>query len=739
MSVYYSSRSINTQTEPSESYDAPSLPLYIAAFIVMQCGLLAVGLVFGDQRFSNLTMGLATIGIVVSYTSRRQNVGPKSVEVQALIFCIFLALIVVFGDRLRPYFSPSEVADDRAQSLGALLTWLVVFGSFILASDGWLLFTCVPTLAMFGLVGHMTTEPMLLTYFVMFISSAAFMLVHESYLQTRRQMVRAKMRGTEKSMMMSQLTLVAVCGMGSLLLARTIVAPIMENVGSRFAFSAALVNPGNRSNDHTVLPPVQFQESQGINVGYPSPKLGNQIVMRVRAELGANWRGATFNEYTGHGWRNSFTRLREIQPQASPSKAEDLLNDVQSGAYSTFEIPTTPVSNVFGGSKNVKQQITLTASGLFNEIYAAPECRVVKMPDSRLQVDDAGTIHLARAIQTTIYTVLSHIPTTSREHLNKSPSEFPGEISANYLAIGTVMPPAVLSHIKETALRITAGHSSEYDKVEALRSWVADTCKYNSGAAAYPMDADVTSHFLFTIKQGDCNSFATALAVLCRSIGIPARVASGFLPGILDTSSGEYLVRERDKHLWTEVYFANSGWVPFDATDGAEDISESDEVGSAGKGKGLLGFIFSRGILPPIVMLLFLAMLGYVIKVEIIDRLRRERAHSVLIGLPESNVAVVASYELACRILARKGIPRAQSVTPREYLASAAPALGTRIEALEALDRLTTLVVKYRYGRETASEEDVALAAHSVAALRTALKGAGRRTLSLGIPLAESS
>src|SRR5437588_4207519 len=115
MSVYYSSQ---PSSEQAEGQSAPSLLLYLAAFAVIQCGLLAIGLVFSDQRFSNLTMGLATVGIIVSYTSRRQNVGPKSLEAQAFMFCLFLALIVFFGDRLRPFFVPSDTVDDRAQTLG---------------------------------------------------------------------------------------------------------------------------------------------------------------------------------------------------------------------------------------------------------------------------------------------------------------------------------------------------------------------------------------------------------------------------------------------------------------------------------------------------------------------------------------------------------------------------------------------------------------------------------------------
>src|SRR5690349_2046150 len=98
MPVYYNCQPDQSAWNAQPVYAPPSIPLYVAAFVVMQMGLLAVGLVFGDARFSNLTMGLCTIGVIVSYISRRQRVGPKSIEAQAFLFCLFLATIVFFGE-----------------------------------------------------------------------------------------------------------------------------------------------------------------------------------------------------------------------------------------------------------------------------------------------------------------------------------------------------------------------------------------------------------------------------------------------------------------------------------------------------------------------------------------------------------------------------------------------------------------------------------------------------------------
>jgi transglutaminase-like putative cysteine protease len=78
--------------------------------------------------------------------------------------------------------------------------------------------------------------------------------------------------------------------------------------------------------------------------------------------------------------------------------------------------------------------------------------------------------------------------------------------------------------------------------------------------------------FLFEAKQGYCVEFATALAVLCLYADIPARVASGFILQERDPETGEFIVREAHRHLWTEVYFEGVGWVAFDATRNAPVI-----------------------------------------------------------------------------------------------------------------------------------------------------------------------
>jgi len=144
----------------------------------------------------------------------------------------------------------------------------------------------------------------------------------------------------------------------------------------------------------------------------------------------------------------------------------------------------------------------------------------------------------------------------------------PASITRDYLTL-----PNLPAAIRETAQRV-AGSGSMYDKALRLQEFFR-----NTGGFSYSTDAprsdnpqddaglDSITLFLRT-RRGYCVHFASAMAVMARSLGIPARVAVGFLPGQSE-SDGSYQVRLRDAHAWPELYFEGTGWVRFEPTPAA--------------------------------------------------------------------------------------------------------------------------------------------------------------------------
>jgi len=98
-----------------------------------------------------------------------------------------------------------------------------------------------------------------------------------------------------------------------------------------------------------------------------------------------------------------------------------------------------------------------------------------------------------------------------------------------------------------------------------LQEYLRDHYRYTLHLPA-TVQKDPLANFLFERKEGHCEYFASAMAVMLRGLGIPARVVNGFRGGEFNDLSGQYLVRARDAHSWVEAYFPRHGWVSFDPT-----------------------------------------------------------------------------------------------------------------------------------------------------------------------------
>jgi transglutaminase-like putative cysteine protease len=130
-----------------------------------------------------------------------------------------------------------------------------------------------------------------------------------------------------------------------------------------------------------------------------------------------------------------------------------------------------------------------------------------------------------------------------------------------YLAI----PSAVdLPRVLALARDVTADTTTRYDRALAIQSYLRDPAHFTYDTSASATGGDAVSAFLDS-GHGYCLQFATTMVMMLRSIGIPARLSEGFLPGTA-ASDGTFVVRGADAHAWPEVYFAGRGWVRFEPT-----------------------------------------------------------------------------------------------------------------------------------------------------------------------------
>jgi transglutaminase-like putative cysteine protease len=177
----------------------------------------------------------------------------------------------------------------------------------------------------------------------------------------------------------------------------------------------------------------------------------------------------------------------------------------------------------------------------------------------------------------------------SSADLRESSTAYPVAVTDRYLQL----PETVTQRTVDLAQGITADAGTAFDKSKALEHWLREQITYTEEIAFPPEDRDVVDYVLFDTRQGYCEYYASAFVVMARSVGIPARMVTGFFPAERDPDLGGFLYRERNAHAWPEVYFEGYGWVPFEPTASRSEIVR-DPAGS-GSGSVSAGDIVGSG------------------------------------------------------------------------------------------------------------------------------------------------
>jgi hypothetical protein len=233
----------------------------------------------------------------------------------------------------------------------------------------------------------------------------------------------------------------------------------------------------------------------------------------------------------------------------------------------------------------VTQEILLNAKSPNKQIFAGGQLLSVDMLLSEKGSPlSAGSLLISRTSGRTalpeIAEPLSYYKVTVQpvqedpDLLNTDTSPYPDDIINEYLQLPSSLPRAVRS----LAEQVTDNHLTPYAKAVAVEQYLSQTYPYSLEKPTIPSRSeDFVSHFLFVDQTGYCDQFSTAMVVMLRSVGVPARWVKGFAPGTAGAKDedglNEVVVRNQDAHSWVEVYFPSMGWVPFEPTPGFSGIS----------------------------------------------------------------------------------------------------------------------------------------------------------------------
>lgn len=284
--------------------------------------------------------------------------------------------------------------------------------------------------------------------------------------------------------------------------------------------------------------------SERVNLGdIGRIKKDPRVVMRVEmlnaeptGKFKPLWRGKTYDYYSNGQWSSSGSDNYEVLR-----------------AYGE-KIPL-PLQVRVKGAAVVKHRVQLEGTDS-RIIFVADSPAAVSMAAPYLLMGPEGTIYSpAPLLEGLKYTAYSLAPEREAEY-----REEPGNGDGGYLQL-----PRLSQQVRELALKVTYGGKDSYDKARLIEDYLLRNYGYTLELTG-TRGIEPVEYFLFEGKKGNCEYFASAMALMLRSIGIPARMLGGFRGGEWNQFGSYYLVRQSNAHTWVEAHLPPVGWLSFDPT-----------------------------------------------------------------------------------------------------------------------------------------------------------------------------
>ncbi len=274
-------------------------------------------------------------------------------------------------------------------------------------------------------------------------------------------------------------------------------------------------------------------------------KQSSAPVMHVRSYqadgfLAVKWRGAALAEFDGKRWFNP-------PGQDQPVRVDNGLVTVR------------PATEGAGRGPNVIYQVHLEPL-VADTLFFAGTVETINIDVPFLRASRGGGFHVparfgGRGLNYSAYGFL--------------PNEWaPGRYTAQLPAFALrelLSLPALDPRIPQLALEMTRGAETPAEKARALETRLRTSYGYTLDLLSHPVD-DPLAYFLFERKKGHCEYFASSMAVMLRTLGIPSRVVTGFQSGVYNSMTGWQVIRASDAHSWVEAWIDGRGWTTFDPT-----------------------------------------------------------------------------------------------------------------------------------------------------------------------------
>ena len=542
---YY--RLINRPGKPEDS-----IAFRVAVLITVLISVIAA-VKYG--AVGGLTGGLVILGVILGFVFSYVTRDRSNLFVKLLLSILLLVVFVLFWTDL------GGSIHDLRYPLVKLFLWLQVLHSFDLPARRDLDFSLVSAAVLVAFAGSLSISSNFLYLLVPFFAAGlvALYLGHKSALEAQADVFIASTRKRGgRSVVLAAVVLVPIALGMFMVLPRlpgfnSYYLPMSKSSRIPTSFGPLINNPGYKDVNRFPTDPLPYNPDAyyGFNNFLDLRVRGvppDQVVMKVRSSKPEYWRATAFDTFLGNGWENSDKKPEDISSGDLPLTVS---YPGEPARFSTHDL----VQTFFIERRQP------------NTLFAAYIPRDVYFPTQVLKVDSMmGVLTPVTLDPGLIYTVVSEVSDVTPDMLELSSGHIQGTLTDRYCQLPQMSPA-----VGDLAKRVTASSATEYEKVQAVCEYLKANYPYDLNVGRQGRDENTVEFFLFRAKRGYCEQFATAMAVMCRSLGIPARVAVGYDTGEYNSLTGYYEVSSRDAHAWTEVYFPGFGWIQFDPTPGWSD------------------------------------------------------------------------------------------------------------------------------------------------------------------------
>jgi transglutaminase-like putative cysteine protease len=308
--------------------------------------------------------------------------------------------------------------------------------------------------------------------------------------------------------------------------------------------------------------------SDEVTIGeYGRLQQSEQVVMRVRVEdptatrnLYLRWRGVALDQFDGRTWRRT-------APPDSPARIY-----LKPGEHNVFQ---------FGTTSSLDRLTTQTFFVEPNDtpvLFAAARAVAVQGALPYVGRDSEGDLYArAHPTERAAYRVYSDTSDPPPEALRSDLGPYTRAATDRYLQLPSKLDP----RIPQLARGLIRETGNRYDAANVVAQYFRNNFRYSLDLEAG--GDDPLADFLFRVRAGHCEYFATSMAVMLRSVGVAARVVNGFQMGDYNDAADVFTVRQSDAHSWVEVYFPREdAWVAFDPTPAAGRPGHGGQAGVRG-------------------------------------------------------------------------------------------------------------------------------------------------------------